>query len=273
MAIVTLTTDIGQQDYIVGAIKGQLLSLDKSMQVADINHYLSQANYPQAAYICKNAFRYFPPNTFHIVILNFFENANKHFLIAKHNDQWILCADNGILTMIAGEKPSEIVAIKIPNSGLLSTTQLMASSIRNIIENNYQLNNIGFTIHQIAEKYPLRATAGNNWMEGQILFIDNFENVVINITKEEFEEHRQGRAFSIVFKRDETIERISNNYASTNEGEKLAWFNSAGYLEIAINKGNIAGLFGLQGYNEKMHQQGSATQNKWFYQTVRIFFS
>ena len=52
----------------------------------------------------------------------------------------------------------------------------------------------------------------------------------------------------------------------------MAWFNSAGYLEIAMNKGNIAGLFGLQGFNEKMHEQANAVQNKWFYQTVRVFF-
>jgi len=273
MAIVTLTTDIGQQDYIVGAIKGQLLTVDSTFQITDINHYLSQANYPQAAYICKNAFAYFPPNSFHIVILNFFEHSNSHFLIAKHNQQWIICADNGILTMITGEKPKEVIAINIPNSGILSATAIMAKSIQQIINSKYTLSNVGLETNQIVEKYPLRATAGHNWMEGQILFIDNFENVVINISEKEFEEHRQGRAFSIVFKRDEVIGRISNNYASTNEGEKLAWFNSAGYLEIAINKGNIAGLFGLQGYNEKMHQQGAVNQNKWFYQTVRIFFS
>jgi len=49
-------------------------------------------------------------------------------------------------------------------------------------------------------------------------------------------------------------------------GEKLAWFNSAGYLEIAINKGNMAGLFGLQNFSE------TSMQNRLLYQTVRIFF-
>jgi S-adenosyl-L-methionine hydrolase (adenosine-forming) len=50
----------------------------------------------------------------------------------------------------------------------------------------------------------------------------------------------------------------------------LALFNSAGYLEIAINKGNAAGLFGLQGFNEKNISQ--YTQSRLFYQTVRVFF-
>jgi S-adenosylmethionine hydrolase len=54
------------------------------------------------------------------------------------------------------------------------------------------------------------------------------------------------------------------------EGEKLALFNSAGYLEIAVNKGNAAGLFGLQGYSEKNISQ--YTQSRLFYQNVKVFF-
>gem|GEM_PF-2674271 len=77
--------------------------------------------------------------------------------------------------------------------------------------------------------------------------MDNFENVVVNIHKDEFEEQRKGRKFSIVFKRGEVIDKVSENYADVNEGEKLAHFNSAGYLEISLNKGNAAGLLGLQG--------------------------
>ena len=68
-------------------------------------------------------------------------------------------------------------------------------------------------------------------------------------------------------KRDEIIDRISDTYADVNEGEKLALFNSANYLEIAINKGNAAGLFGLQGFSENQVQS-----NRLFYQTVKVFF-
>ena len=113
---------------------------------------------------------------------------------------------------------------------------------------------------------------GNNWIEGQIIFIDNFENVIINITKDEFEEQRRGRSFKIVFKRDEIIDKISETYADVTESEKLALFNSAGYLEVAINKGNAAGLFGLQGYLEKMSGQGQYMQARLLYQTVKIYF-
>ena len=62
------------------------------------------------------------------------------------------------------------------------------------------------------------------------------------------------------------------SYADVQPGEKLALFNSAGYLEIAINKGNAAGLFGLKGFSEKASKAEGILQNQLFYQTVRVYF-
>jgi S-adenosylmethionine hydrolase len=57
-----------------------------------------------------------------------------------------------------------------------------------------------------------------------------------------------------------------------HQSEKLALFNSANYLEIAVNKGNAAGLFGLEGYSQKSNSQTQYMQNRLLYQTVKIFF-
>jgi S-adenosylmethionine hydrolase len=130
------------------------------------------------------------------------------------------------------------------------------------------LTEIGIPDAAYLDRTPLRPLLSDNWMEGQILFIDHFENIIVNITHDQFEEQRKGRSFKIIFKRDEIINVISETYANVKEGEKLALFNSAGYLEIAINKGNAAGLFGLQGFSEKSQNQ----QTRLFYQTVRIQF-
>ncbi len=272
MQILTLSTDIGHHDYLTGAVKGQLLSQNAGLNITDITHYLSQSNFPQAAYVCANAFKHFPSKTIHIILLNLFGNASKQILIANHQEQFIVCPDNGILTMITENTPAEIISINIQSKNtLLEITETIAAAVGKL-SSGMKLNDVGDVAVNITEKFPLRPTLGNDWIDGQILFIDRFENVIINITQKEFEEQRKGRTFKIVFKRNEVIDTISNNYASVNEGEKMAWFNSAGYLEIAMNKGNIAGLFGLQGFNEKMHEQANAVQNKWFYQTVRVFF-
>jgi S-adenosylmethionine hydrolase len=273
MPIATLSTDIGTIDYITGAIKGQLLSANPALNIVDITHTLSPSNYQQTAYICSNAYKYFPPGTHHILIVNLFETSPARVLVAEYNQQYLICPDNGILTMITGAKPERVYAVEVKtdsNIGTLRYTQTIADTIGQLLKET-SIAEVGQPIDDIVEKYPLRSTIGTNWIEGQIIFIDHFENVIVNITREEFEEHRKGRDFKIEFMRGEIISSLSENYASVSPGEKLAWFNASGLLEIAINKGNMAGLFGLYSYASET-AQGAAMQNKYFYQTVRIYF-
>jgi S-adenosylmethionine hydrolase len=274
MPLITLTSDIGQHDFLVGAIKGQLLQSNPDFTIVDISHNLSPFNYPQAAYVCRNAIKSFPEQTFHIILLNLFDKKPEHLLLIKHNNQYIGCADNGLITMILEELPQEIVALPLNKSAQKNTVycaSVFAKAFNDVMAGK-ALSDAGDASISIEVKNHLRPLLGNNWIEGQIIFIDNFENVIINITKEEFEEQRRGRSFKIVFKRDEVIDKISDTYADVPESEKLALFNSAGYLEIAVNKGNAAGLFGLEGYSEKLNMQSQYLQNRLLYQTIKIYF-
>jgi len=274
MPLLTLTSDIGNQDYLVAAVKAQLFQVNPDFQIIDISHNIPPFNYPQAAYICRNAVRSFPPYTYHLILVNLFESKPEQLLLAFHHEHYFLCADNGLLTMILEEKPELTIGIpleKTVTKNTLYCTEVMANVV-NQLANGQSIQNIGLADVEYVEKNPLRPMFSDNWIEGQIIFIDNFENVIVNITRGQFEEQRKGRHFKIVFKRDEVIESISESYADVPEGEKLALFNSAGYLEIAINKGNAAGLFGLKGFSEKTRQASSMMQNQLFYQTVRVFF-
>jgi S-adenosylmethionine hydrolase len=274
MALITLTSDIGRQDFLTGAVKGQLLQINPQFSIVDISHELSPFNYPQAAYVCRNAIKNFPQKTLHIVLVNLFDKRTDHLLFIEHKGQYIGCADNGLITMILEETPEKIVALSLDPSEQKSTlysARIFSKAYQNILEGK-TIEECGDPEVSIEVKNPLRPLLGEKFIEGQIIFIDNFENVIINITKEEFEEQRRGRSFKIVFKRDEIIEKISETYADVNESEKLALFNSANYLEIAINKGNAAGLFGLEGYTEKVNMQTQYMQNRLLYQTVKIYF-
>jgi S-adenosylmethionine hydrolase len=274
MPLLTLTSDIGSQDYLVSAVKAQLLQVNPEFQLIDISHSILPFNYPQAAYVIRSAIKNFPPYSYHIILVNLFEKKPEQLLLAFHNEQYFLCADNGLLTMILEDKPEMVMGIPLDRSAIRNTiycATMMAQAANQLIQ-GASLTSIGIPDVPYIEKNHLRPLLGNNWIEGQIIFIDNFENVIVNITHEQFEEQRKGRAFRIVFKRDETIDRVSESYADVNEGEKLALFNSAGYLEIAINKGNAAGLFGLKGFSEKARQTSNLMQSQLSYQTVRVFF-
>lgn len=274
MPLLTLTSDIGHQDYLVAAVKAQLLQIDPAFTIIDISHNIAPFNYPQTAYICRSAFKNFPDFSYHIILVNLFEKKPDQLLLAFHNNQYFLCADNGLLNMILEEKPEMVIGIPLDKATIKNTTYcvgVMGKVVKQLAQGE-PIQNIGIPDISYIEKNHLRPLLDNNWIEGQIIFIDNFENVIVNITREQFEQQRRGRNFRIVFKRDEVIDRVSETYADVQAGEKLALFNSAGYLEIAINKGNAAGLFGLKGFSEKTSKAEGILQNQLFYQTVRVYF-
>ncbi len=95
-----------------------------------------------------------------------------------------------------------------------------------------------------------------------ILYIDRYENVVLDITKTQFDEYARGRPFRIKIMRMQDITTISSNYNDVPNGEPLCRFNDAGFLEIALNHAPAASLFGL----------GSYSTSNLRYQTIRIFF-
>ncbi len=274
MPLITFTSDIGQKDFLIGAVKGQILQSSAQFNIVDITHNLSPFNYPQAAYVCRNAIKNFPAGTFHLILVNLFDEKPEHMLLAEHNGQYIGCGDNGLLTMILEEVPQKVVALaldKIQQKNTIYCASIFANAF-NKITNGKKMEEIGDANISIHVKDPFGPKIGVDFIDGQIIFIDNFENVIVNINKEEFEEQRKGRGFKIIFKRDEIIDKISDSYADVSEGEKLALFNSAGYLEIAINKGNAAGLLGLQGFSEKQLEQSQFTSSRLFYQTVKVHF-
>ena len=85
-----------------------------------------------------------------------------------------------------------------------------------------------------------------NEINCEVIHIDHYENVVLNITRDQFNNYVQGRNFTLHFAQIEDISEISDNYADVRPGIKLCRFNSAGYMEICVNRGNAASLFGLR---------------------------
>ena len=55
MPIVTLTSDFGEKDHYVGAVKGAIYSELQDIKIVDISHSISPFHITEAAYIIQNA--------------------------------------------------------------------------------------------------------------------------------------------------------------------------------------------------------------------------
>lgn len=272
MAIVTLTSDFGNKDYLTGAFKGRLLNQYAQCQLIDITHEVAPFNFAEAHYIIKNSVTHFPKHSFHLLLVNIFDTVQSTPILAFHEGQYYGAPDNGLLPMVLGGQPE--LAINLPLAAAdqfntLAWADQFGKAIQHI-ESGHPFQTLGEEPEQLVEKNNLLANYGDDYIDGRIIFIDRFENVVVNITKQDFETIGKGRPFTIAFKSKDNIRKISGGYPQVSEGGSLAFFNAAGYLEIAVNKGNAAGLFGLQAFSHLSNPE--FIKSRMFYQTVRILF-
>jgi S-adenosylmethionine hydrolase len=275
MSIITLTTDYGLKDHFVGALKGKLLTEYTEATIVDISHDIDPFNIAEASYIIGASYANFPKGTVHLIGVDAELNKENQHIAMQWNDHYFIGADNGILSMlIQNIKPQKIVTITIHDRLPVNATDLdVFVKVACHLAKGGLLNVVGKEINsikQITELQPIVA-ADKNSIKGYVIYIDHFGNVVTNITKKLFLEIAKGRPYEIPImlgknqKRMVPIKNIwakysdianAGNYDFKNyEGGKLAIFNEAGHLEIAIfrsnpmNVGSASSLLGL-GYRD-----------------------
>ncbi|REH50399.1 hypothetical protein C7448_10410 [Tenacibaculum gallaicum] len=252
MSLITLTTDFGTKDHFVGAVKGAIYSELPDAKIVDITHEISPFNITETAYILKNAYKSFPDKTIHVIgVDSELSMDNKHIALELDN-HYFICPDNGLISMIASEiKPTKIVEINIHDRIESSFPVLdVFVQVASHIARGGSLSVIGReidTYKKIIEIKP-KVNEQQTIIAGGVIYIDNYGNVITNISKKQFNTIGKGRDYKVTARRY-TFSKIYNryneivDYSVTDkrqyDGEKLAIFNSAGFLEIAIYRSNL----------------------------------
>ena len=265
MTIVTLTTDFGHKDYSVSVIKAALLQKIPNLSVIDISHQISPYNPSETAYVLKNAFRAFPEGTIHIIGVESEWTPENIHLAIEFEGHFFIGADNGILSMIIDDlKTTKIVEINIHKTIVSSFPVLdVFINVAAHIARKGNLEIIGKPINQIKELTNINPVINleGNQILGSVIYIDNYGNLITNIKKIFFNEVGKTRNFTISA-RSIKFKKIYNGYSEAidfslpknkrnEDGKKLALFNSANHLELAVYKSNpktvggASSLFGL----------------------------
>jgi len=253
MSFITLTTDFGTKDHFVGAVKGAIYSELPEAKIIDITHQITPFSITETAYVLKNAYKSFPKGTIHIVgVDSELSESNKHIAL-ELDEHYFVCPNNGIISMIASEiKPTKLVEINIHDRIESSFPVLdVFVQVACFIARGGNLTVIGKEIKEFKELIEIQPKVNQQQTQiiGGIIYIDNYGNVITNISKKMFTEIGKGRSFKITAKRY-TFSKIYKKYNEINgkdtsfDGEKLALFNSSGLLEIAVYKSNLASVGG-----------------------------
>ena len=245
MQIVTLTTDFGSQDYYVPVLKGAILSRHRAVNIVDISHQIKHHDIVQAAFVLKNTWSAFPEGTIHVVSVNNLGGERGRFLAFKYEKHIFIGPDNGIFTLVFPKLlPLNIIEIPFAGLNFESVREALANTVGQLAANS-ALELLGNPAKDILQRITFQPVIAPSQIRGAVIYIDNYDHVVSNVTRDLFEKVGRGRPFQLYFKRHDPILNLSKHYNDVPIGETLCLFNSD-YLEVAINMGKAAELFGLK---------------------------
>jgi len=266
MPIITLTTDFGEKDPFVGGVKGAIYSEMDDIRIVDISHGISPFHIMEAAYIIQTAYRSFPEGSVHIIGVDSGLTPENEHVAVLLDGHYFICSNNGIISMLASEiRPEKMVQINIhdrvdSNFPVLDVFVKVACHLAR----GGTLEVIGKPIDTIRQLTGIKPVVNSetNQIIGNVIYIDNYGNVVTNISRSLFEKVGKGRTYRVTA-RTLALNSIYDNYSDAinfelppekreEDGKKLALWNSSSLLELAIYKsnpqsvGSASSLFGLE---------------------------
>lgn len=250
MSLITLTTDFGSGSSYVAAMKGVILSICPSAMTIDISHDIPPQDVRCAALLLCEATRWFPQGTIHVAVVDPGVGTERAIVYAEMGGQQFLAPDNGLLSLVAARNPP---------------TKLMQ-----LAERSYWLESVSNTFHgrDIMAPVAARLALGLNpellgppwpalktldWpqprvlperIEGVVIEIDNFGNLITNINAEMLSGRLTDRRVRVVCGRHETW-GVYRTYAERPGGALIALVGSSNRLELALVGDNAARRLGI----------------------------
>jgi len=268
-AIITLTTDLGQNDAYVAAMKGVILGINPEAKLIDICHTIKPQNIFQAAFVLSTAHPFFPQRTIHVVVVDPGVGTGRRAIILRTPSADFVAPDNGVLSYVIEQSSTKPIEGNANQQQIELKPELQAVAItkaqfwrspvspifhgRDIFAPIAALLSLGFPPIDFGETitsvtvlplpHPHRALDGS--IIGHILHIDTFGNLITNIKSDDLPRTEQ----EITIKAgNQLISGLSRTYA---EGKGLlALIGSSGYLEIALKGGSACALVDAEVGNE-----------------------
>lgn len=269
MQIITLTSDIGLRDFYISSVKGKLLQAVKNVQIIDITHHVKPFEVAEAAYQVRSSYQSFPNGSIHIIGVDsepFLpykisdpsqESQLAYPTILVFDNQYFISNDNGFIGTFLGEDVPQALYrytnIEHEPESWVFMMKHCFIDLAQKIANKIPFNEFAISVSSYKKAFTPNPIIEHNMIQGNVIHIDQFGNIITNIFKRDFERFGLDVPFTISYqKRNYDIDVISKAYNDVTISERVAIFNDSGRLEIAINRGANGGnggadrLFGMR---------------------------
>ena len=249
--IITLTTDFGLSDPYVAMMKGVILSINPSARLVDVTHQIGIGSISQAALLIRETFTYFPEGTVHLAVVDPGVGSNRRLIALQAGAHFFVGPDNGLFWPVLRDvKGTKAVQLTQTRYFLASITQTfhgreIFAPVAAHLSLGLSLESLGPAVRDLTKLNIPQPYVKEGVLCGQIIRVDNFGNLVTNISSLEFMDFLESDPPRIEAGKL-LIRKLSRIYADCEEGEPLALINSSNLLEIAVNLGRASEYIGLR---------------------------
>ena len=242
--VLTFTTDFGLSDPFVGIMHGVVLNIQPETRIVDICHSVSSYDIADAAWSIAQAYRFFPPRTVHVVVVDPGVGSARRPIIVETEDYIFVAPDNGVLSLIESYEAKFVVRhvtaeryFLQPVSNTFHGRDIFAA-VGGWLSKGVAPAEFGAEIlDYVRTPLPQVERVGEGSLRGVVIKVDKFGNLITNIGELDAPLlfGRQVPAVNILIA-GQTVSRVCRAYSEGAEDEIFAIVGSSGYLEIAGNK-------------------------------------
>ena len=251
-AIITLTTDYGTNDHLVGTLKGVILKINPDVTIVDITHNVTPFDLLDGALAIGAAYSYFPPKTVHMVVVDPGVGTERRPLLVSAGNQYFVAPDNGVLSVIYEREPEGLVVRNAnaehyylqPVSKTFHGRDIFAP-VAAWLTKGWQTSGMGDEIEDYKRFALPRPKEADGVVKGVVLRTDAFGNLVTNFRQEDLPEGAVQDGAIKLQAGTQAVTKFVEMFAQGNGTEPFAYIGSSGFLEIGVNKGNAARTLGL----------------------------
>lgn len=249
--IITLTTDYGTGDHLVGAMKGVILGILPTATIVDISHHVTPFDILDGALTIGSVYAYFPVRTVHVVVVDPGVGTQRRPLLVSSGQHYFVAPDNGVLSMVYERESSVLVRhvtaehhFRNPVSSTFHGRDVFAP-VAAWLGKAYAPEAFGEEITDYTRFALPRVKPEGSALKGVVLRVDAFGNLMTNFTLEDLPPAPEVGAKIKLQVGGKQVENMVQMFAQGTPGEAVALIGSSGYLEIAVNKGNAARQLGV----------------------------
>jgi len=249
--IITLTTDYGTSDHLVGVLKGVILKINPEVQIVDITHGVTPFDLLDGAMAIANAYPYFPPRTIHVVIVDPGVGTDRRPILVSGQNQYFIAPDNGVLSAVY-EKEQQFIVRHLtaehyflhPVSKTFHGRDVFAA-VAGWLSKNWQPSSMGDEITDFKRFVLPRPKESDGQLKGVVLRVDSFGNLITNFRVEDLPTASLEKGEINLQVGSQTISKVVPTFANGTPGEVFAFIGSSGLLEIGVNRGSAAKTLGF----------------------------